>query len=155
MNGFACERCGDLVDAFHFVKWNEDEDEPPAKGGVYVIRIVGRGRSTSEIVATPFLQELTSRWKKYGWVCNQVRLVENIKDCNIIYIGCSRKNIFSRFDNLSWGQHPASWPVAALLYFGWELECGWMEHADPLTKEKELKKDYKKAHGDLPALMKE
>jgi hypothetical protein len=46
--------------------------------------------------------------------------------------------------------------VAGLLLFGWQLEYGWLEDADPLGKEKELKEAYRDRHdGLLPALMKQ
>jgi len=130
--------------------------KPPALSGVYAIRVVRGEKPTSKILGevTPFFQELTSRWEKYGWLCGQVRLIEQIGECNLIYIGRAG-SLCGRYDQLSWG-HPAGWPVAALLYFGWELEYGWIEEAVPRNKEKEMKGVYKDRHdGKLPALMRQ
>jgi hypothetical protein len=127
---------------------------PPVGGGVYVLRAARRGKPTHEIKAMPLLQEMPRLWDRYTWYCEQVRLVERIGECDIIYIG-KASSLARRYGELAWA-HPALWPVAALLYFGWELEYGWLEDANPLAKEKEIKEVYSHRHnGVLPALVRE
>jgi hypothetical protein len=153
MTGSSCSQCRDLVHDIQFSKW--DEVCPPHEAGLYAIRVAERGSiSPAELLAAPFLRLLRSRWKKYEWVCDQVALVTRIEECDIIYVGCA-KCLSTRFGDLSWGQHPAAWPVAALLCSGWELEYGWRRNADYRSEENGLKEAYKARHsGNLPALMK-
>jgi hypothetical protein len=147
-----CKCCGNLVDAFKF----EDLTiaAPPLGGGVYVLRVAGRGKPIQEITASSLLQQMPQVWDKYAWCCNQVRLVERIDQCSLLYIG-KASSLARRLGELAWA-HPALWPVAALLMFGWKLEYGWLEDAAPLAKEKELKKVYRNRHdGRLPALVRQ
>jgi len=46
------------------------------------------------------------------------------------------------------------YPLWALLYFGWELEYGWVEDEKPAELEETLKRRYRQVHrGKLPALV--
>jgi hypothetical protein len=152
MNKPTCELCGDLVANFHFEELANAH--PPKKAGVYAIRVVERGMPPSEIVsaANSFLSNLP--WPQLtGWVASQMALVGNIKDCSLIYLGMTAKRtIQDRYKELAWS-HPTTFALAALLYFGWKLEYGWTEAADPVGFEKEKKKKYSEMHGRLPALM--
>lgn len=46
------------------------------------------------------------------------------------------------------------YPIWALLYFNWELEFEWKVANNPENVESQLKKEYKKRHNKLPALVK-
>src|SRR5258707_279983 len=108
-----CKCCGDLVDAFHFA--NLALAVPLDGGGVYVLRVARRGKPAREITAIPLLQQMPRLWDKYAWNCDQIRLVERIGKCSLIYIG-KAGSLKRRCGELAWA-HPALWPVAALLHF--------------------------------------
>ena len=150
--------CGDIFSVFNFKQIRLAK--PPKRKGAYVIRIVRRGEPTDRIV--PQCRAIVDG---IGWsivdryVIRRVNRLNQITDCPLIYIGRAGKSEDSQ--NTLWGRygqlahtHTVMFPVWALLFFGWELEYGWIEHPNPEDAEESLKERYRSRHdGRLPALV--
>lgn len=150
--------CGDLFDGFCFQDLRCAE--PPNTKGVYVIRVGRRGQPVGEIIACVkrLIGELN--WPQVGdFVLRRVRRLERIGQCPVIYIGSagtssdSRNTLLGRYKEFS-GRHTAMYPMWALLYFGWELEFGWLETDKAGDLEAKTKEGYRQKHdGKLPAIV--
>ena len=132
---------------------------PPERKGVYVIRVKQRGEPVAEI-----LQQVEKVIQHLDWLIvgkkmlNRTKRLERIGPCPIIYIGSagtqqgSKHTLKGRYSDFA-GRHTAMYPLWALLYFGWDLEYGWMEEENPIILEETLKNRYRQSHGRLPALV--
>lgn len=133
---------------------------PPEERGVYVIRVKRRGKPVTEIV-----QEVEKVVQHLNWgivkekVHSRIERLEMIDSCPVIYIGSAggkggKRTLKDRYSDFA-GRHTAMFPLWALLYFGWDLEYGWMvEEENPGDLEESLKERYKQIHGNpRPALV--
>lgn len=143
--------CGNLFSKFQFHDLRTTK--PPDEKGVYAIRVKRSGKATSEIVAqvAQLVEKLS--WSTVGdFILSRVRRLQGIGNCPIIYIGSagtrseSRNTLLKRYREFS-GRHTAMYPVWALLYFGWELEFGWIEQQNAGKVEAEIKEKYRQLHG--------
>jgi len=150
--------CREIFSNFQFQ--NMPDAKPPNKKGVYAIGFTLRGKGSSEIVAQ--VEQLVDKlgWSQVGeFVLGRVRRIERIGECPIIYIGSAgtgsdSKNTLSHRHKEFSSRHTAMYPIWALVYFGWQLEFGWVEEENAGRAEKEIKEQYKEAHGGrLPALV--
>jgi len=151
--------CDDLYTEFEFQDLRSAS--PPKKRGVYVIRVNKKGRCVTEIVeqVEPLVKSLN--WEVVGrYIGDRISRLKEINQCPIIYIGSagphqnSKNTLKLRYQEFS-GRHTATYPIWALLYFGWELELGWKEEHNPGNAETQLKQEYKQRHNNkLPALVK-
>lgn len=150
--------CGNLFDKFYFE--NIKTANPPDKKGVYVIRVKKKGKR-KEIIR----QEITFLLEKLDWgivnnfIKNRMNRIEKIENCSVIYIGSggtkpeSNNTLKKRYKELS-DRHTAMFPIWALVYFGWELEYGWIVEEDAGQMEKLYKNMYRNRHQNkLPALV--
>jgi hypothetical protein len=135
--------------------------KPPNDKGVYVIRVKRR----SEVPLTVMIEKTRQLLSGIGWdlvagfIMSRVERLTNIGNCQIIYIGSaggrseSKNTLKNRYEEFA-NRHTAMYPIWVLLYFGWELEFGWKASVNPLSQEKELKRNYQATHnGMLPALV--
>ena len=133
---------------------------PPESKGVYVIRVKQTGRPVVEIgeQVGEVIQHL--RWAIVGKkMLNRVTRLKRIGSCPVIYIGSagtrrgSKHTLKGRYSDLA-GRHTAMYPLWALLYFGWDLDYGWIEEENSASLEESLKHRYRESHrGELPALV--
>jgi hypothetical protein len=152
------ECCSNLFTDFTFQDLKSAE--PPAKKGVYVIKVSGRGEVSPEFMIVQ-TEKLISR---IGWnlvtkfIINRVKRLDKIGSCPIIYMGSaggrrrSKNTLKDRYEEFP-NRHTAMYPLWVLLYFGWELELGWKTCLNPLQEEDELKRKYRDMHNELPALV--
>ena len=90
----------------------------------------------------PIIKKLN--WKLIGdLLFNRINRLRKINNCQIIYIGRS-KNLKRRYREFT-GSHTIMYCVWMLLYFGWDLEYGWLVSEKPTVLEKELLEKYKQA----------
>ena len=133
---------------------------PPERKGVYVIRVKQRGEPVAEI-----LQQVGKVIQHLDWpivgkkMLNRIKRLEEIGSCPVIYIGSagtlqgSKYTLKGRYHDFA-GRHTAMYPLWALLYFGWDLEYGWVEEENSPGLEESLKHRYRESHrGKLPALV--
>lgn len=133
---------------------------PPYSKGVYAIRIRKRGKPPPEIASQIKALIDGLAWPVVGdFVLGRITRLERIGHCSIIYIGSagthtgSSNTLRGRYEEFA-GRHTAMYPLWALVYFGWELDFGWVEAKDAASDERELKNRYKVKHGGkLPALV--
>jgi hypothetical protein len=59
-----CRLCGDLTKAFTFTDLTKAD--PPAVGGVYVLRVRRRGKPTAEIASSLLLETMARLWPMYA-----------------------------------------------------------------------------------------
>lgn len=134
--------------------------QPPARKGVYVVRVSRMGRPLKEIIeqGTQIVQRLN--WPLVGRkIMNRTGRLERVNLCPIVYLGSagtqntSKHTLKGRYKDFA-GRHTAMYPLWLLLYFGWEIEYGWLIDESPAITEKNLKHRYKELHdGKLPALV--
>ncbi len=128
----------------------------PRKPGVYVIRVVEKGKDVDTLI-----QEFRNTILGTGWlelidyVYSRLERLYRIRGCPVIYIG-STDNIQSRYKDLAGRRHTAFFPILALLLGGWRLDYGYKtvttkDQAQHL--EEELKTKYRRIHGTLPPLV--
>ena len=132
---------------------------PPQKG-VYVVRIKGRGAPADKIIGETgrLVEEL--KWPIVAnYIMSRINRHKGISECPIIYIGStgtrsgSKHTLQGRYQDFCI-RHTAMYPLWALVYFGWQLELGWLVNQKPDELEDTLKQEYKKDHfGKLPALV--
>jgi len=156
----SCSRCADIVSRFRF-STNLAADGPtipPKEDGGYGISVTRRGLPVREIMeaASSFCALLP--WPRLQRSLSaQINRLSMIGTCDLVYLGKgggSTNKLYGRWDQLTWS-HPTTLPLAALLYFGWQLKFGWMACANPLEMEKSLKIAYRQTHDNrLPPLMK-
>lgn len=133
---------------------------PPDRKGVYAIRVTRKGRDVKDILC-----EIDRLMEVLDWpilntkIASRINRLSKIGDCRYIYIGSagtsptSRHTLRGRYKDFA-GRHTAMFPLWALLYFGWELEYGWLPTDDSGAMERNLKSLYQNLHGgDLPALV--
>jgi hypothetical protein len=119
------------------------------------------GRPVTEIVRQVKQLVKHLNWESVGkYTLDRISRLEKINRCPIIYIGSagthqnSKNTLKQRYQEFP-GRHTATYPIGALLYFGWELELGWREEDNPGDVEKQLKRQYEQRHNnELPALVK-
>ncbi|MCI0532527.1 MAG: GIY-YIG nuclease family protein [candidate division Zixibacteria bacterium] len=128
---------------------------PPKKKGVYVISVKATGKTPSEIIkqVEPLISQLN--WSTVGdYMRERICRLKKVSECPTIYIG-KADDLRRRYDDFR-GCHTAMYPIWALLFFGWELEYGWVLDESPGKREEELKNQYRNKHSDnLPALVEE
>jgi hypothetical protein len=133
---------------------------PPEIKGVYIIRVKQRGKPVAKL-----LQQVGKVIQHLDWpivgkkMLNRIKRLERIGSCPVIYIGSagtqqgSKHTLKGRYSDFA-GRHTAMYPLWALLYFGWDLEYGWMEEENSASLEESLKHRYRQSHGGkLPALV--
>jgi hypothetical protein len=133
---------------------------PPKKKGVYIIRVKHIGTPPQKVVEQVKQVILALNWPLVGEkMLDRVKRIERVNQCPVIYIGAagsqssSKYTLHGRYKDFA-GRHTAMYPLWALLYFGWELEYGWIEDESPATAESKLKERYKQEHGgSLPAFV--
>ena len=150
--------CSDIFEGFTFQDLRRAD--PPKAKGVYVIKVAKEGEDVPEIIFQ--LDTVVERldWPLLGnKVRNRINRMDRIAGCPYIYIGAagpsaqSKHTLFGRYRDFS-GRHTAMFPIWALLYFGWELEYGYLESKDAGELEKRIKILYKQRHaGGVPALV--
>jgi hypothetical protein len=150
--------CDNLFSGFTF--HDIRHANPPARKGVYFIRVKQRGTPVVEI-----LQQVRKVIRHLDWpivgdkMLNRIKRLEGIDSCPVIYIGSagtrqgSKHTLKGRYADFA-ERHTAMYPLWSLLYFGWDLEYGWMEEENPADLEESLKRRYKESHmGKLPPLV--
>lgn len=126
----------------------------PSRKGVYTIRISKRGEPIERIIARAheFLAKLN--WSTFeNHVLSRVHRLREITDCPLIYIGAAPTSLPSRYKDLCGKRHTAFYAIVSLLSAGWKLDFGWKEDKKPLQKEEQLKRQYSRVHGKLPAIV--
>jgi hypothetical protein len=150
--------CQDLFEGFTFDEISRSR--PPARKGVYCIRIRKRGTPTEEIEAILADRIPGLRWGMVqDYLLDRIHRIHNIADCPVIYLGSagtnanSRHTLAGRYQDFK-KRHTVQYPLWALLYFGWDLDYGWMIADNPAEVESRLKQLYRDRHGGkLPALV--
>lgn len=150
--------CTEIFEGFRF----EDlrSADPPDLKGVYVIRVEKNGIDIEQINS-----RVNDVLRKINWpllsrkVNSRLARLSRMDKCPYIYIGSagpkpgSKHTLRGRYRDFS-ARHTAMYPLWALLYFGWDLEYGWLVVEDSARLEEELKSRYRRVHdGRLPALV--
>lgn len=132
-----------------------NKQKVPKTKGVYAIRINKRGEPVNRIIsrASAFIGKIN--WPEFEkFVLNRIHRLKEIRDCPVIYIGAAPTSLQGRYDDLCGKRHTALYAVLALLFAGWKLDFGWLEGDNPREKEWQLKQQYYRIHGKLPAVVK-
>jgi hypothetical protein len=152
------KQCRSLCRQFTFAPLQTAK--PPRSKGVYIIRVLRRGKPTSAVIEGCIKAVAKLEWpmveKK---VTNRLQRLKRVSSCSVIYIGSagtsekSKHTLFGRYRDFT-GRHTAMFPLWALLPSGWAFEYGWLEAPHPAEVEADLKERYRKLHkGSLPALV--
>jgi len=150
--------CANLFSDFTFQDIRTSS--PPKRKGVYVIRVKRKGKHVTEIVEQMEHVIQHINWPRVGKkMLNRIKRLEKINLCPVIYIGSagtrqdSKHTLKGRYEDFSM-RHTAMYPIWALLYWGWDLEYGWIVGENSASLEEHLKQRYKESHnGKLPALV--
>jgi hypothetical protein len=150
--------CDGLFAAFTF------EDirlaSPPAKKGVYVIRVRQTGAPVDEVLRRAAAAAQRLDWPLVGnKIASRTARLRRITQCPVIYIGSagtrktSKHTLKGRYGDFA-GRHTVMFALWALLFWGWKLDYGWIQTDDPGAAEASLKNEYRRRHnGQLPALV--
>ncbi len=133
---------------------------PPDRKGVYVIRVRREGEPIEDILLEVGRVIERLAWPAVGEkMLDRVGRLRRVGECPVVYIGSagaqrgSRNTLRGRYKEFG-GRHTAMFPLWVLVYFGWDLEYGWLEEEEPARVEAELKERYREIHGGrLPALV--
>lgn len=126
----------------------------PKNAGVYAVRVRERGKPIEWIISCSHALLGEINWFHFEeYVVSRIRRLRNIGGCPLIYIGAAPTSLRGRYKDMCGERHTAFYPIVALLFAGWKLDFGWFEDGEPAKKERLLKKQYRKVHGALPALV--
>jgi len=141
-------------------KWRElvllSPVDLPSKPGIYVVRIIERGRDLREI-SYKLVEELAkTKWGELiKYVYLKIKKLRNISNCPIIYIDHS-VNLRSKYRDIIHLKHPLSIVFLGMIMHGWRLDYGFtITSKEKLPmKYEEILKRYAEIHSSVPAFNK-
>ena len=132
-----------------------DPNDLPKSSGVYAIRTRKRGSKVKEVIEKVYDYLKRTEWHPFmDFVNNRLERVTTISDCPIIYIGAAPTGLMARYNDLCGQRHTVFFPILALLLSEWQLDYGYVEAIEAKREEAQLKTQYRRVHGALPALVK-
>jgi hypothetical protein len=150
----ATHDCDALLPGFEWKDVTEvdpSRDLPPR--GVYVLRVRALGapagvideriRHALDVISWPLLASHVKR---------RLRRLGRIGACPVLYIGAARSNFTDTFGDFL-GRNITMQLLWPLLWGKWKIDIGWKSSEDPWAERIRLLGEYRRVHGNDPALM--